>query len=86
MKIVCMNYGNVIEFERKAIEATGIAQEQLRCPVSFHPGRSSAAPFEIVRLYLEAGGKPDKCVMSHLDSKIRVKINNQRTSTQLFVQ
>ncbi|KAG4076458.1 hypothetical protein HA402_005901 [Bradysia odoriphaga] len=58
------------EFERRAIEATGIAQEQLRCPVSFHPGRDAAAPFEIVRLYLEAGGKPDKCVMSHLDRTI----------------
>lgn len=32
-------------------------------------GRDAQAPFEIVRLYLEAGGKPDKCVMSHLDSK-----------------
>lgn len=58
-----------IEFERRAIEATGIAQEQLQCPVSFHPGRDADAPFEIVRLYLEAGGKPDKCVMSHLDRK-----------------
>lgn len=37
--------------------------------MSFHPGRDAEAPFEIVRLYLEAGGKPDKCVMSHLDSK-----------------
>lgn len=58
-----------LEFERRAIEATAIAQEQLQCPVSFHPGRDAEAPFEIVRLYLEAGGKAEKCVMSHLDSK-----------------
>lgn len=38
--------------------------------MSFHPGRESAAPFEIVRLYLEAGGRADKCVMSHLDRTI----------------
>lgn len=57
------------EFERKAIEATALAQQQLQCPVSFHPGRDAEAPFEIVRLYLEAGGKPERCVMSHLDRK-----------------
>lgn len=40
------------------------------CGVSFHPGRDAEAPFEIVRLYLEAGGKASKCVMSHLDRTI----------------
>jgi len=58
------------EFERRAIESTAIAQEQLKCPVTFHPGRDPKAPFEIVRLYLEAGGKADKCIMSHLDRTI----------------
>ncbi|KAJ6647442.1 Phosphotriesterase-related protein [Pseudolycoriella hygida] len=58
------------EFERRAIEATAIAQQELGCAVSFHPGRDSEAPFEIIRLYLEAGGKPEKCVMSHLDRTI----------------
>lgn len=62
-----------LEFERRAIEATAIAQEQLQCPVSFHPGRDAEAPFEIVRIYLEAGGKAEKCVMSHLDSKVTPK-------------
>lgn len=32
-------------------------------------GRNPDAPFEIMRLYLEAGGNVDKCVMSHLDRK-----------------
>lgn len=40
------------------------------CGVSFHPGRDPQAPFEILRLYLEAGGKANKCVMSHLDRTI----------------
>lgn len=31
--------------------------------------RDPQAPFEIIRLYLEAGGKADKCIMSHLDRK-----------------
>ncbi|XP_059610073.1 phosphotriesterase-related protein-like [Phlebotomus argentipes] len=55
------------DFEKKAIKATGEIQEVIGCGVSFHPGFNEEAPFEIVRLYLEAGGKASKCVMSHLD-------------------
>ncbi|GAB0088382.1 Phosphotriesterase-related protein [Sergentomyia squamirostris] len=58
------------DFEKKAIKATGEIQEVIGCGVSFHPGRSEEAPFEIIRLYLEAGGKASKCVMSHLDRTI----------------
>ncbi|XP_059057996.1 phosphotriesterase-related protein [Achroia grisella] len=53
--------------ERKAIQATGELQEEIGCGVSFHPHRDPEAPFEIIRLYLEAGGKVNKAVMSHLD-------------------
>lgn len=55
------------DFERHAIRATAEVQDALGCAVSFHPARTPEAPFEIVRLYLEAGGKADKCVMSHLE-------------------
>lgn len=55
------------DFEKKAIRATGEAQEQLKCPVSFHPGRDPQAPFEIMRLYQEAGGRASNAIMSHLD-------------------
>lgn len=55
------------DFERKAIQAAGEVQAQVGCGVSFHPHRVAEAPFEIIRLYLEAGGKVDKAVMSHLD-------------------
>ncbi|XP_055906658.1 phosphotriesterase-related protein-like [Eupeodes corollae] len=55
------------DFEKRAIRATGETQEAVGCGVSFHPGPDVQAPFEIVRMYLEAGGRPDKCVMSHLD-------------------
>jgi len=58
------------DFEKRAIQATGEIQEVLGCGVSFHPGRDNKAPFEILRIYLEAGGKADKCVMSHLDRTI----------------
>uniref|UniRef100_A0A1L8DCT3 Uncharacterized protein n=1 Tax=Nyssomyia neivai TaxID=330878 RepID=A0A1L8DCT3_9DIPT len=59
------------DFEKKAIKATGEIQEVIGCGVSFHPGRNDDAPFEIIRLYLEAGGKASKCVMSHLDRTIK---------------
>lgn len=57
------------DFERRAITAAGELQERLGCGVSFHPHREPRAPFEILRLYLEAGGRADKAVMSHLDRK-----------------
>ncbi|XP_017144442.1 phosphotriesterase-related protein [Drosophila miranda] len=55
------------EFEKNSIKATGEIQEVLGCGVSFHPHRDAQAPFDIMRLYLEAGGRAQKCVMSHLD-------------------
>ncbi|XP_076246740.1 phosphotriesterase-related protein [Calliopsis andreniformis] len=55
------------DFEKRAILATGELQGQLKCPVSFHPGRDAAAPFEIMRLYQEAGGDARKAILSHLD-------------------
>ncbi|XP_046396803.1 phosphotriesterase-related protein [Ischnura elegans] len=54
-------------FEKNAILATAAVQEELKCPVSFHPGRHSDAPFEIIRIHLEAGGLKHKTVMSHLE-------------------
>lgn len=43
--------------------------------LSITTGRHPHAPFEIVRLYLEAGGKAHKCVMSHVDRE-SVMLNN----------
>jgi phosphotriesterase-related protein len=55
------------DFEKKAIIAAAEVQSSIGCGVSFHPGRNHLAPFEIIRIYLEAGGKANKCVMSHLE-------------------
>ncbi|XP_014288348.1 phosphotriesterase-related protein [Halyomorpha halys] len=55
------------DFERRCIVATAMAQSDLKCPVTFHPGRNREAPFEIMRIYSEAGGDLKKAVMSHLD-------------------
>nr|CAD7256030.1 unnamed protein product [Timema shepardi] len=58
------------DFEKRAIQATAEVQSVLKCPVTFHPGRSPKAPFEIIRIFQEAGGDVRKAVMSHLDRTI----------------
>jgi len=60
------------DFEKHCIMATGEIQDVLKCGVSFHPGRDAKAPFEIMRLYLEAGGNANKCIMSHLDRTLDI--------------
>ncbi|XP_050665871.1 phosphotriesterase-related protein isoform X1 [Leptidea sinapis] len=60
------------DFERRAIRAAGEIQAQLGCGISFHPHRDPKAPFEIIRLYTEAGGRVNKAVMSHLDRTIKL--------------
>ncbi|CAG2122593.1 unnamed protein product, partial [Medioppia subpectinata] len=54
-------------FERRALVATAQVQRELNVPVILHPGRNADAPKEIMRILLEAGGRADKTVMSHLD-------------------
>lgn len=61
----------ISDFEKRSILATAEVQSNLKCAVSFHPGRDSPnSPFEIMRIYLEAGGDAKKCVMSHLDREL----------------
>ncbi|XP_023723099.1 phosphotriesterase-related protein isoform X1 [Cryptotermes secundus] len=57
------------EFEKGVIQATGELQMELGCPVSFHSGRDPEPPFEIIRLFPEAGGDVSKVVMSHLEKE-----------------
>ncbi|XP_055970520.1 phosphotriesterase-related protein isoform X1 [Sorex fumeus] len=55
------------ESEKRVLQATAHAQDQLGCPVIIHPGRNSRAPFQIIRILQEAGADISKTVMSHLD-------------------
>eukprot|EP00095_Tigriopus_kingsejongensis_P011940 maker-scaffold1303_size49631-snap-gene-0.17 protein:Tk11940 transcript:maker-scaffold1303_size49631-snap-gene-0.17-mRNA-1 annotation:"phosphotriesterase-like protein" len=61
----------LLDFEKRAIEAAASVQKITQKAVSFHPGRHPDAPMEIVRLFLEAGGNPQKTIMSHLERTIR---------------
>lgn len=69
MFLITANFVFTLDFEKKAIRAAAEIQAQIGCGVSFHPHRNPAAPAEIIRLHLEAGGRADKTVMSHLDRK-----------------
>ncbi|RWS17543.1 phosphotriesterase-related protein-like protein [Dinothrombium tinctorium] len=57
-------------FERKVLLAAATVQEKLSVPVTIHPGRNKEAPFETMRIFLEAGGKAEKTVMCHLERTI----------------
>ncbi|KAK3089946.1 hypothetical protein FSP39_007871 [Pinctada imbricata] len=56
--------------EKTCVKASATVQSELRCPVMVHPGRNEAAPFEIIRIYQEAGGDVNKLIMGHLDRTI----------------
>ena len=64
----------ISDFERKSIVASANAQDSTGAPVSFHPGRDPQSPFEIMRIFSEAGGNPKRAICSHLESKISVKL------------
>jgi len=57
----------ITDFEKRSLRSSGLVQQELGCPVTIHPGRDPAAPGEAMRYLLEAGGKAELTVMSHLD-------------------
>ena len=58
----------ITEFERKSVQAAAMGQQATGAPVSFHPGRDPQSPFEIMRIFTEAGGNAKKAIMGHLES------------------
>ncbi|GFN96672.1 phosphotriesterase-related protein [Plakobranchus ocellatus] len=60
----------ITPFEKNSLRASATVQTDLGCPVIIHPGRNPEAPGEAMRILLEAGGKAQHTVMSHLDRTI----------------
>ena len=56
--------------ERKVLRAGAQAQRETGAAITIHPGRSDAAPFEIVDILREAGADVTRVVMGHLDRTI----------------
>ena len=39
-------------------------------PITIHPGRAPESPFEIMRILTEAGARPERVIMGHMDRTI----------------
>lgn len=76
------------DFEKRAICATAEVQAQLRCSVSFHPGRNASAPMEIMRIYQEAGGDASRAIMSHVDRTLikKEQLMKFADATKCYIQ
>ncbi|GAA3185038.1 phosphotriesterase family protein [Nonomuraea roseoviolacea] len=53
--------------EEKVLRAACLAQAATGAPLQIHPGRHPDAPLQAMRVVAEAGGVPERVVMSHLD-------------------
>jgi phosphotriesterase-related protein len=53
--------------EAKVLRAGALAQAQTGAALNIHPGRDSESPHEAIRIVREAGGNPERTVMSHID-------------------
>ncbi len=60
----------VHENEAKALGGGAIAQARSGAALNIHPGRSSEAPPDAIRIVKEAGGNPERTVMSHIDRSL----------------
>jgi len=55
------------EGEAKVLRAAAMAQAEVGAALNIHPGRDSAAPLDAIRIVKEAGGDPERTVMSHIE-------------------
>jgi phosphotriesterase-related protein len=53
--------------EQKSLSAASKAQILTGAPLLIHSGRSVNAPFEAMKIVIEAGGDPQRTIISHID-------------------
>lgn len=53
--------------EVKVLRAGAMAQAQSGAALNIHPGRSDQSPLDAIRIVKEAGGNPERTVMSHVE-------------------
>ena len=58
------------EDESKSLRAAARAQRLTGAPLLVHPGRDPRAPLQIMEIVREAGGDPERAIMSHVDRTI----------------
>jgi len=60
----------VYDSEAKVLRGAAIAQAQSGASLNIHPGRDPEAPMDAIRIVKEAGGSPERTVMSHIERSI----------------
>lgn len=53
--------------EEKTLRAASRAQQRTGATLQIHPGRDAAAPLQIMRAVVDAGGDPERTIMCHID-------------------
>ena len=53
--------------EEKVLRAASKAMKRTGAPLIIHPGRGTEAPLDAMRIVLDAGGDPERTIMSHID-------------------
>jgi phosphotriesterase-related protein len=53
--------------EVKVLRGAALAQRELRCALSIHPGKHRDAPFAVVDHVQEVGGELDKAIICHIE-------------------
>ena len=53
--------------EKKSLQGAAAAQEMTGAPVSMHPAAHANSPQDLIRIFLEAGGRREKTVVCHLE-------------------
>jgi phosphotriesterase-related protein len=53
--------------EVKVLRAGAMAQAQSGAALNIHPGRSDESPLDVIRIVKEAGGIPERTIMSHVE-------------------
>jgi phosphotriesterase-related protein len=56
--------------ERKGLRAGARAQQETGASITVHPGRSDAAPFEVLDILADAGADTGRVIIDHLDRTI----------------
>lgn len=61
----------LIADERKVLQASALAQQELAAALYVHPGRNPDAPFEIIGILSDAGADLTRVVMCHIERTIQ---------------
>jgi phosphotriesterase-related protein len=73
--------------ERKSVLAAVIAQKETGAPLLIHPGRSEAAPMEILDFIVKNGGSPDRTIMGHIERTIFTpRILDELAATGVYLE